>query len=554
MDQTPPLPPPSEPPPPTTTTTINTPPTATPSTTSPEPPPPPQPQPQSQPQTPTPTPTPPTTTSSSPQPLPQSPSPSPNPNPNPKPPNLPTSQPLPPQPLNPMSRPQFNRPYSPFPHFSSMTNHSTASSSSISSIPPAQRGGMALGVPAHPSPQPPTSFSSLTPPSFGSQFGGLGRPAVPDSVASTSAPQVRQSISGMPGVGMMGSLGSSSSLRASGVTASLPQRPLQSSLRPPTSANNQSPATQNFQDHSHLRHPSVGSPGSPAPTTPQNTPSHNQPWLSSGTQGKPPLPPASFRPQMGPQTLQQRSHMPPQQQTAMSASTQQPQAQASSSLQSQPSSLSQQPQEQHYSLPPSRVPQTLTHQQQMARNRGLGNQRPFAPGTGQSSPVTPTPAFNKPPPAVEPPEPCNRIISKRSIQEIVAQIDPAERLDPEVEDILVDIADDFVESVTTFACSLAKHRKSNTLESKDILLHLEKNWNMSLPGFSGDEIKCYKKPFGNDVHRERLAAIKKSIAAAETPSSKSSGGQAAGGGAKGHPAKAPGLVIGSPNPKVRETA
>lgn len=36
---------------------------------------------------------------------------------------------------------------------------------------------------------------------------------------------------------------------------------------------------------------------------------------------------------------------------------------------------------------------------------------------------------------------------------------------------------------------------------------------------------------------------------------KSSGGQAGGGGgggAKGHPAKAPGLVIGSPNPKGRE--
>ncbi|KAI7757451.1 hypothetical protein M8C21_018438, partial [Ambrosia artemisiifolia] len=353
--------------------------------------------------------------------------------------------------------------------------------------------------------------------------------------------------------GMIGSLGSSSSLRASGVTPSLPQRPLQSSLRPQTSPNNHSAATQSFQDHSHLRHPSVGSAGSPAPPTPQNTQSHNQPWLSSGTQGKPPLPPASFRPQMNPQTLQQRSHIPSQQQTAMAAST--PQPQASSSLQPQASSLSQQQQEQqHYSLPPSRVPQALTHQQQMARNRGLGNQRPLAPATGQSSQVTQPPAFNKPPPAVEPPETCNRIISKRSIQEIVAQIDPAERLDPEVEDILVDIADDFVESVTTFACSLAKHRKSNTLESKDILLHLEKNWNMSLPGFSGDEIKCYKKPFGNDVHRERLAAIKKSIAAAEAPNLKSSGGQAAGGGAKGHPAKTPGLVIGSPNPKVKETA
>ncbi|KAK1429561.1 hypothetical protein QVD17_11774 [Tagetes erecta] len=512
MDQTQPTS--SEPPPPTTTTTPTT-------TTSPEqqPQPQPSPPPPQQSQSPPP-PTP--TTSSSLQPLPV------NPNPNPKPPNLPIQS----QPLN-LSRPQFNRPYPPFPHFSSITNHSTTSSPSI---PPPQRGGMALGVPAHPAPQPPSSFSSLTPPSFPSQ--------------------VRQSVSAMQGVGMVGALGSSSSLRATGVTASLPQRPVQSSLRPQTSVGNPSASTQSFQDHGLLRLPSVGTAGSPVSTTPQNTQTHNQPWLSSGTQGKPPLPPpSSFRPQLNPQTLQQRAHIPSQQQTGVSASAQlSPQTllQTSSSLQGQTASLSQQTQDQHYTLPPSRVPQALVHQQQLARNRGLGNQRPFAPAVGQSSLVPPQPTVNKTSSAVEPAEPCNRIISKRSIQEIVAQIDPSERLDPEVEDILVDIADDFVESVTTFACSLAKHRKSNTLESKDILLHLEKNWNMSLPGFSGDEIKCYKKPFGNDVHRERLAAIKKSIAAAEPPSSKISGGQAAG-GAKGHPAKTPGLVIGSPNPKGRET-
>lgn len=132
-------------------------------------------------------------------------------------------------------------------------------------------------------------------------------------------------------------------------------------------------------------------------------------------------------------------------------------------------------------------------------------------------------------------ETCNRIISKRSIQELVAQIDPTERLVPEVEDILVDIAEDFVESIATSACSLAKHRKSTTLEAKDILLHLDRNWNMTLPGFMGDEIKCYKKPSINDIHKERLAVIKKSGATGDV--AKSSTGQAAG-NAKSHLTKA----------------
>lgn len=138
-------------------------------------------------------------------------------------------------------------------------------------------------------------------------------------------------------------------------------------------------------------------------------------------------------------------------------------------------------------------------------------------------------------------ESCDRILSKRSIHELVSQVDPLEKLDPEVEEILVDIAEDFVDSITTFGCSLAKHRKSTTLEAKDILLHLERNWNMTLPGFGGDEIKSFRKPLINDVHKERLAAIKKSIVATET-ATKISAGQAAG-NAKGNLAKTPGTSL-----------
>jgi len=42
------------------------------------------------------------------------------------------------------------------------------------------------------------------------------------------------------------------------------------------------------------------------------------------------------------------------------------------------------------------------------------------------------------------------------------------------------IADDFIENVVTASCKIAKHRKSNTLEAKDVQLHLGtySNWEL----------------------------------------------------------------------------
>nr|XP_016433953.1 PREDICTED: transcription initiation factor TFIID subunit 12-like [Nicotiana tabacum] len=454
--------------------------------------------------------------------------------------------PLTPTLQNAQTRQPFNRPWqqpSPFQHFSlppppppppphsssPSSSSITSSSSSVSMQNPRGVGGMAMGVPAH---HPPTSFSSLTPPppSFGQQFGRN----LPDSSAPTSTTsQVRQPIQGM--MGMMGSLGSTSPMRPAGVPQQL--RPVASSLRPQTSIGSQSATTQNFQGHGMLRVQSVGLPSSQLHTMSQSPKAQNQPWLSSGAQGKPPLPTPSLRPQISPQTLHQRSHILSQHQHTVTTSSSAQQSQLSTSSQSQ-DHLGQQ-------MPPLRIPQSLSNQP-LARGQGLGVQRPSSYALMQSATVKPGPPSKAT--TLEMEEPCTRILSKRSIQEILTQIDPSEKLDAEVEDVLVDIAEEFVESITTFGCSLAKHRKSNTLEAKDILLHLERNWNMTLPGFSGDEIRTYKKPFISDIHKERIAAIKKSALAAEMTNAK--GSAQAGGGMKGHLAKGAANILGSPDAKT----
>ncbi len=51
--------------------------------------------------------------------------------------------------------------------------------------------------------------------------------------------------------------------------------------------------------------------------------------------------------------------------------------------------------------------------------------------------------------------------------------------------VLLQMADDFIETAVSASCGLAKHRKSGVLEAKDLQLYLETSWNMTTPGFSG---------------------------------------------------------------------
>lgn len=112
---------------------------------------------------------------------------------------------------------------------------------------------------------------------------------------------------------------------------------------------------------------------------------------------------------------------------------------------------------------------------------------------------------------------------RRTIQDLVASVDPGVKIEGEVEDVssvifsfcprtqrscqlLLSIADEFIDSVTNFSCRLAKHRGGDALEVRDLQLHLgtstyhqrhqapvdapvERNHNIRIPGFASDEAR-----------------------------------------------------------------
>ncbi|CAF0956657.1 unnamed protein product [Rotaria magnacalcarata] len=96
------------------------------------------------------------------------------------------------------------------------------------------------------------------------------------------------------------------------------------------------------------------------------------------------------------------------------------------------------------------------------------------------------------------------LLDKRAIQELIKQVDPMMQIDEEVEDMLVQIAEEFVDSTLAASCQNAKHRKSNTVESKDVQLYLERTYSMWIPGFGTEDPKQYKKFLTNDVLKASL--------------------------------------------------
>lgn len=134
--------------------------------------------------------------------------------------------------------------------------------------------------------------------------------------------------------------------------------------------------------------------------------------------------------------------------------------------------------------------------------------------TSPRAPVPPLPRQRKTAASAGKPSDSVRVLQRESLRQLLSQIVPDERVDPLVEAFLLDVADDFVDSVVAFACKLAAHRKSDTLEVKDIVLHLERAWDMVLPGFETEELREFKPPPEARLHKKRMADVRRALASA----------------------------------------
>ncbi|CAM9368588.1 unnamed protein product [Chrysoparadoxa australica] len=64
------------------------------------------------------------------------------------------------------------------------------------------------------------------------------------------------------------------------------------------------------------------------------------------------------------------------------------------------------------------------------------------------------------------------------LKALLAEIDPSYTISPQVEELLLLMVHDFVQSLVTHSLKLAKHRNSGVLETKDLKMCLEKQRGM----------------------------------------------------------------------------
>nr|GEV40254.1 transcription initiation factor TFIID subunit 12b-like [Tanacetum cinerariifolium] len=321
-----------------------------------------------------------------------------------------------------------------------------------------------------------------------------------------------QSLQGMQmGMNMMSSYNLNSQIRANGSLAFNQQRINQGQMRPQLtqqlSQQNALAASQKLQaqglSRTSFMNPQLSALGQNGQLAMMQNNITQQQWSKQMPAMSAPNSP-SFRIQ------QQR------QQQALLSQQQLPSSQLHNSMSLSQQHISQMVQQQHQQQQQQTQQQPMGQQQLPSQQQLLQQQSPRIGGsagqksvslTGSQPDATASGTTTPGGSSSQGTEASNHLLGKRKIQDLVAQVDPNVVLDPQVEDLLLMLADEFIDSVTSFGATLAKHRKSSILESKDVLLHLEKNYKLTIPGFSSEEKKQEQNNPPSDIHKKRLDLI-----------------------------------------------
>lgn len=106
------------------------------------------------------------------------------------------------------------------------------------------------------------------------------------------------------------------------------------------------------------------------------------------------------------------------------------------------------------------------------------------------------------------------------IADLVRSIDPNYGIEPDAEEQVLQLADDFLDKVTKQAIRLAQHRGSKTLEVRDLQIVLAKNFGIVVPGLG--------MPPARSINRSSVTS--KTSATASGSNSKSSSSSTSGPG------------------------
>ena len=80
-------------------------------------------------------------------------------------------------------------------------------------------------------------------------------------------------------------------------------------------------------------------------------------------------------------------------------------------------------------------------------------------------------------------------------------------VDAEAKALLEQLVEHMVEEMSQAAIQLAKHRDGDRLEARDLLLHVNRAWQIPLPGQGGGTVRVFKRPaaVGQTQERKKVA-------------------------------------------------